>query len=155
MATGPALAAGVVLLAGLALAAAGAVGALGGWVSPLVGVLLPGLVGLLAFRATDPGAGRRWLAGLALWALLVGLTGSAVAVAASLAAAAPPPGEPSLLDRVAVPAGLFVLQSLAFAACYGLCGRWRGRRRLAAVVALPVVHGGATAAAFLVPAALG
>jgi hypothetical protein len=56
---------------------------------------------------------------------------------------------------VAVPAGLFVLQSLAFAACYGLCGRWRGRRRLVAVVALPIVHGGATAAAFLVPAALG
>ena len=141
-----ALAAGAVFLAGLAVVPAGATGALGGWVSPLVGVVLPGAVGLLAFRtfAED----RRWLAGLALWALLVGLTGAAVAVAASLAATPSPPGT-SLLGRVALPGTLFVAQSLAFAACYGLCGRWRGRRRLAAVVALPVVHAGATAGTVL------
>jgi len=144
------LAGTAVFLLGLLLVAAGATGALGGWVSPLVGVLLPGAVGLLAFRAFDDD--RRWLAGLAAWALLVGLTGSAVAVAASLAATPAPPA-PSALGRTALPAALFTVQSAAFAACYGLCGRSTGRRRLAAVVALPVVHAGGTVAAFLLPAA--
>lgn len=145
------MAGAAVFVLGLLLATAGVTGTLGGWMSPLVGVVLPGTVGLLAFRAFDDD--RCWLAGLAAWALLVGLTGSAVAVAASLAAT-PPIAEPSAIGRTALPAALFAVQSLAFAACYGLCGRWRGRRRLVAVAALPVVHSGATAAVFLLPVAL-